>query len=412
MNESPSQILRTTFGHRLEEDTLDILRAAATRASYPVGTAVCREGERGDTFYVIASGQIAATQRTEDGGERLLNLLGPGDYFGEMALIDNTPRMATCTAVTAVTLLEVTESTFDELMAQSPTVAFSLSRRILRTLREHDARAIEDLRAKNRELRRAYTELQAAQAQLVEKERLERELELASDVQRSLLPGSLPNFSDYAFAAHLQPARSVGGDMYDVIELDDEHVGLLLADVADKGLHAALFMAVAHTLFRREARRHPAPAEVALAVHEGLFDVATTRDVFVTAFYGVLHRPTGRLTYVRAAQERPLLLRPGAPPETLQANGRFLGMLPDLMLREDTVHLRPGDRLIVFSDGIPDAINPASEPYGYERLARCLTQHAALPADRLARELVADVHAWVQDAPTVDDLTLLVVEAR
>lgn len=279
-------------------------------------------------------------------------------------------------------------------------------------MRQQDLTAIQDLHEKNVELERAYAELKAAQAELIEKERLEHELELAATAQQNLLPRQLPQHTSYHFAAYQTPARLVGGDFYDIIDLDNEHVGLLLADVADKGLHAALIMAVTRTLFRREAKQSLSPSQVALAVHHGMLDIAPDHDSFVTAFYGVLHRPSGKLTYVRAAQERPLLVRQGHPATQLPGDGRFLGMLPELKLAEYTVRLRPNDRLLLFSDGVPDAINQRDEPYGNRRLVQALNRAAHLPANDLAQAIVNSVADWSQGASAFDDLTLLVMEVE
>jgi serine phosphatase RsbU (regulator of sigma subunit) len=326
-----------------------------------------------------------------------------------MGLLDNAPRMATVTTLTETTVLEVDEEVFDGLVEHNPGLAYAMTRRILWSMRVLDALTIEELRLKNVKLQEAYANLQAAQAELIEKERLERELELAADVQRSLLPQTLPQYPDYHFTAYLQPARSVGGDLYDVIHLDDEHVGLLIADVADKGLHAALFMAVTRTLFYTEALRSLSPAAVALAVHRGLLGVAgaSTTDAFVTAFYGVLHRPSGGLTYVRAAHERPLLARLGLPVQPLSGEGRFLGMLEDLTLEEHTITLQCGDRLLLYSDGVPDAENPEQLNYGRERLLEALNNCRALDAPALVRYVVADITKWTRGASATDDVTLL-----
>jgi serine phosphatase RsbU (regulator of sigma subunit) len=329
-----------------------------------------------------------------------------------MALIDDTPRIATIIAATPVTLLEFDEQVFDRLVVESPIVANTFLRRVLGDMRMHDRQAIEDLRQKNEELEQAYAELKMAQAELVEKERMEHELELAADAQRNLLPGELLQHTSYHFAAYQTPARLIGGDFYDVIDLDDEHVGLLLADVADKGLHAALFMAVTRTLFRREAQQTLSPSQVALAVHKGMLDVAPDHDSFVTAFYGVLHLPSGKLTYVRAAQERPLLVRQGQPASQLPGEGRFLGMIPELSLQEYSILFRPGDRLLLFSDGVPDAVNRSDEAYGNRRLVQLFTQAAHLPANDLAQAIADRVKHWSQGAPAFDDLTLLVVEVE
>ncbi len=412
MHRGSTHILRQAFGDKIEESTLDTLREAAHSRTFPTGTVVCRQGERGESFYIIVDGHVTVTQSTDEEEDRLLSVLHPGSYFGEMALIDDAPRMATVIAATPITLLEFDDEVFSRLVIESPTVANVFLRRVLGDMRRQDQRAIEDLQQKNEELEQAYAELKMAQAELVEKERMEHELELAAEAQRHLLPGKLPVHTMYHCAAYQTPAREVGGDFYDVIDLDDEHMGILLADVADKGLHAALYMAVTRTLFRREAQQTLSPAEVALAVHRGMLDIAPDHDSFVTAFYGVLHRPSGKLTYIRAAQERPLLVRQGQPASQLPGVGRFLGMLPELTLQEFSILLRPNDRLLMFSDGVPDAINEFNEAYGNQRLVHSFTQAANLPAQECVQAVADSVGRWSQGVAAFDDLTLLVLEVE
>jgi serine phosphatase RsbU (regulator of sigma subunit) len=403
-------IIKTTFAG-VDEDTLNILRQMAAMKEYPAQTVLCRQGEIEHTFYVVVNGRVSVVQRVDEGEERLLGLLGNNAIFGEMSLIDDSPRMATVTTLVPTTVLEITEKVFDQLVLNSPAVAYAVVQRILASTRQLDQRSIEELKNKNVALEQAYEALKAAQANLVEKERLERELELAAAVQRNLLPGDLPQFSDYHFAAYLQPARQVGGDFYDVMALDEEHAGLLIADVADKGFHAALFMAVSRTLFYQESQYSLSPAAVATAVHFGMLGVAKSADSFVTAFYGVLHRPSGRLTYVRAGHDRPLLYQPGRDVSMLMGNGRFLGMWLDLSLTEYTIQLDPGSRLVLYSDGVTDAVNPQGERYGVNRLQRVLQNHGYLQAAALKDFIAADVAQFCQNAPAFDDLTLLVVEA-
>ena len=315
-----------TAAGQLDAQILASLRAVAAPHTYPPETQLTHQGETEHTFYVIEDGRAAVSRRLEDGTEQLLNVLGPRHIFGEMALLDNSPRLATITTLTETRVLELTAEQFKQLLRQDPDLALHITRRILSNLRTIDQLAIHDLRTKNTLLQEAYHSLKAAQAELVEKERLEREMELAAEMQRSLLPAVLPRYDDYFFAAYLAPARHVGGDLFGVQPLDDEHVGLLIADVADKGMYAALLMAVTRTLFMQEAQRSLSPAEVTLAVHRGLMTVGGgedgySMDAFVTAFYGVLHRPSGCLTYVRAAQDRPLLLRPNQAPVSLPGDG-------------------------------------------------------------------------------------------
>ncbi len=393
----------------------DLRRVAAAR-TYPAGTVLTRQGETEHTFYVIEDGRVVVLRQTEDGDEQTLNTLGPRQSFGEMALLDDYPRLATIRTLCETHVLEITADSFRELLRHDPDLAMHITRRVLANLRTLDQLAIQDLRAKNTLLRKAYLELQAAQAELVEKERMERELELAAEMQRSLLPSVLPRYDDYHFAAYLAPARHVGGDLFGVQPLDDESVGLLIADVADKGMYAALLMAVTRTLFMQEAQRSRSPAEVALAVHRGLMTVGEAEDsqgmdAFVTAFYGVLHRPTGRLTYVRAAQDYPLLFRPGQELVALPGNGRFLGMIADLSLQEEVVYLRPGDCLLLYSDGVPDALNVAGAGYGLARLKRVFQATAGQGATSCLEQLAADINAWRGAAAAFDDVTMLLVEA-
>src|SRR3989338_8069524 len=213
----------------------------------------------------------------------------------DIALIDHKPRTATITTTGPATVLEISEHDFEQLLAQSPNMALAMIRRFVTSFRASGQQTNADLTRKNEELRQAYDELKAAQAEIVAKEKLERELEIAGEVQRSLLPSRFPKVKGYSFAGRNVPARHVGGDLYDVIKIDDSHVGLLMADVSDKGVHAALIMAVTRTLFLSHARHSLSPNEVALAVHNGILEVSSNDDMFVTVFYGVLHLASGRL---------------------------------------------------------------------------------------------------------------------
>lgn len=396
----------------LDEETLQLLRQVAKRVEYPPNTTLCHQGKVEHVFYVVVKGNVAVIRLLEDGEERILNMVGKNGYFGEMGLIDDSPRAANCVTITPTTVLEVTEEAFDSFVKNSPPLANLLLQRILSNARNLDRIYIEDLQSKNEALEKAYTDLKVAQARLVKQERLQRELELAAQVQRNLLQQDLPQFPDYGFAAYLEPARQVGGDFYDVLEIDEEHVGVLIADVADKGFHAALFMAVTRTLFLREGQQSLSPAEVALAVHKGMFDIANNDEVFLTAFYGVLHRPSGKLTYIRAAHERPLLLRPGREVMSLPGGDRFLGMIPDLTLTEETIDLEPGDRLIMFSDGVPDAVNEAEKGYSNQQLAAAAAACEQKTAAEIVDHIIKDVAQWQGNADPFDDLTLLILEAK
>jgi serine phosphatase RsbU (regulator of sigma subunit) len=401
----------------VESPTLESLasvlaaRPLAEPRTYPPQTILCHQGENEDTFYIVLEGEVAIVQDLDDGRRRSLGSRGPGEYFGELSLLDDTPRMANCITLTETSVLEVTEDLFNTILRESPVVAYAIVRQVAQMLRANDQAAIQDLATKNTELRAAYEDLRRAQASLVEKERLERELEIAATVQRSLLPFTLPHFEDVQFYAYLRPARRVGGDFYDAIVIDDEHVAFLLADVVDKSIHAALFMAVARTLFRTESRRSLSPAEVALAVHRGMLDIAENGEMFVTAFYAVLQRSSGRLRYIMGGHEHPLLLHSGSSGvETLSGRGRFLGMIDPLHLEEYEIQLQPGDRLLLFSDGVTDMANEAGEQFGHQRLHNRFLASVGLSGANLLPAVAGDVRDWCGSADPSDDLTMMLVE--
>jgi serine phosphatase RsbU (regulator of sigma subunit) len=392
---------------------LEALCRVAELKTYSENQVLCHEGEIEHVFYIVADGQVAISHRLSPTEDRLITLRHPGEFFGEMALIEHKPRAATARTLAPTTVLEISEEVFNNLLHDSPNMALTMIRSITANLRTADQATIVDLSHKNVELAKAYDELKAAQGELVAKERMERELEIAGEVQRNLLPAEFPPAPGYSFAGRNVPARQVGGDLYDVIKVDADHVGLLMADVSDKSVHAALIMAVTRTLFLAHARRSLSPADVALAVHDGLMEVSASDDMFVTVFYGVLHLPSGALTYVRAGQDKPLLYRArGGPPERLEAQGRFLGMLEGLVLEERRVLLEPDDLLVAYSDGVPDAINTAVDDYGLKRLIDLIDRDRHLPAVMVCNAIFDDVFAFRGSAAAFDDITVLVTRCE
>ncbi|HEC23739.1 MAG TPA: hypothetical protein ENI95_12575 [Chloroflexi bacterium] len=272
---------------------------------------------------------------------------------------------------------------------------------------------MEDLEKRNRELAKAYEELAAAQADRIARAALEAQLEVAAKAQRSLLPTTLPSVPGFQFAARFEPARHIGGDFYDVRKIDGDLVAVLLADVSDKGAHAALFMAVARTLFLTEGRHRVKPVEVVQAVHEGLLE-ASAYNMFVTAVYGVLDPKTRLFRYVRAGHEEPLLVRGDGSIEFLGGRGRFLGLweTPPPTFEERSVHLASGDCLVIYSDGVTDMRNASGEAFGRKRLARLVSTLRSYNAERIAESIYNVVQRHRGPIDAFDDFTLLVVRAE
>ena len=259
------------------------------------------------------------------------------------------------------------------------------------------------------QLRGKIEALEAAQAELAQKERLERELELARQVQLSMIPATFPELPGLTFSASYAPARQVGGDFYDVIRLSDERVALVIADVADKGMPAALYMALCRSLILAEARLLDTPGVVLHNVNQLLRELGE-QDMFVTVFYGVVDRERRRLTYVRAGHEHPFLVRDGRV-LPLGGRGMVLGLFdsPTFMVLEESLELRAGDKLVLYTDGLTDVIGPDGEMPDHDRLAALVAAHADQPPAGMCRALFADLAAWRGSAAQFDDMALLVV---
>lgn len=261
-------------------------------------------------------------------------------------------------------------------------------------------------------LRDKIQQLEAAQRAVAKKERLERELELARQVQQNMLPRIFPLLPGLAFYARNEPARQVGGDFYDVFVLDAGRVGVVIADVSDKGMPAALFMALTRSLVRAEAPREPSPEIVLRRVHRLLREIGEPTQ-FVTLFYGVLNITARTLTYVRAGHDYPLLVR-GETLRELDAPGTLLGLLEEdeLYLEQAQIQLERGDCLVLYTDGMTDALNPAGMEFGRRALAQFALGHAGVPAQELGDALFDAVQEHQGSAAAFDDMTLLIVQVK
>jgi len=266
---------------------------------------------------------------------------------------------------------------------------------------------VDDLRAK-------IGQLEAAQAELVQKERMERELELARQVQQSLLPETFPEMPGFILAARNEPARQVGGDFYDVIALDEDHFGIVVADVSDKGMPAALYMALSRSLLLAEAHRQLSPREVLMSVNRLLLELGDLNG-FVSVFYGVVERTTRQMVYTRAGHERPWLLRRHEPQDgryQLKGDGVVLGILPEYELRltEENLQLHSGDRLVLYSDGLSDVANDDGAFFGSDQLGHLLKRLEDRSASEMVHEVFETLKSFRGSTEQFDDMTLMVLE--
>jgi sigma-B regulation protein RsbU (phosphoserine phosphatase) len=409
MSDEKIQVLKSLpFLRGMEPLVLERLADALTERHFQPGQVILREGSEGGDVHLIVEGRVEVV-KGEGSDETLLAERGPGDLFGEMGLLEKSPRFATIRALEPTRLLQLPEENARALLAEQPLLLYRTVQVLSARLRESDLQMIADLQRKNRELARAYRDLQAAQAAIVEKERLEHELELARDLQQSILPNEFPHPPGFSFAARSRPARHVGGDFYDVIPLSEGHLGLVMADVSDKGMAAALFMALTRSLIRAEAKRRDSPRQVLLNVHRLLLEMSRA-EMFVTVFYGVLDPARGQLRYARAGHDHPLLFRSGSDRcRSLAAYGMPLGFLEEVDLEEADAELGPGDRLILYSDGITHAESPAGEFFGLDRLRQTVCSAGPLAAQELCDLIFERVSRFQVGAVQFDDMALLLL---
>ena len=239
---------------------------------------------------------------------------------------------------------------------------------------------------------------------------LQKELDIAARVQLSLLPDTMPLTERAEMTGIMRPAKEVGGDFYDYFHLDQNHLGVAVADVSGKGVPAGLFMVMTRTLMRATAVRHvEAPGRVLASVNDFL-EQNNSEELFVTLFYGVLDERTGRFVYANGGHNPPILVDGCGANPLAMTGGVALGMFDGLDYADAHVDMEPGARLVLFSDGVTEAFNDSEEAFGDERL---LDTTRALPSEQGPEQDVTDivcaVDEFVGEAPQFDDITCVVL---
>ena len=236
---------------------------------------------------------------------------------------------------------------------------------------------------------------------------LQNELEIARQMQQSILPTQFPQGADYAVYASMEPARDVGGDFYDVVRLDGGRLGLAIADVSDKGVPAALMMMSCRTLLKGAAIGSRGPGEALVEVNELLHN-DNEAAMFVTVFYVVYDPATGQLTYANGGHNPPLVVHADGSSDILPlTDGIALGLVPGIEYRQHTVALAPGDTAVLYTDGVTEAMNGEGEFFGTERLQATFASTPPTGAREANETVFRAVHSFVGDTPQSDDITCL-----
>jgi len=409
---SKNLLQRVPVFAKLPPDAIDYLELKHLQTEFSPGTIIFREGDTGDSFFVILEGDVEIIKAMGTVDQRHLAFRGPGSFIGEMGLvIRDGRRTASVIASTPIIALKFTHQDFDELLKLWPNLAVELLREVSVRLRETDNATIRDLQKKNIELAKAYHDLQQAQEQIIQKQILERELLMARKIQMSILPKNLPRPDSFEFGACIKPARAVGGDFYDAIRFDRTNYGIVIGDISDKGVPAAIFMALTRSLLRAKATPNTSPGEVLRRVNKLLLEM-NSEGMFASVIYGILNTEKRKFIYARAGHDSPLFISPTGTEQFLPlGNGQLLGIFSQPEFDQQSIDLPEGSGLILYTDGIQDATNASGQLFGSKRFLESIETLKGLKAQETCERLLLTIQDYQGDAPQADDITLFVINA-
>jgi len=243
---------------------------------------------------------------------------------------------------------------------------------------------------------------------------IKSDLALAAEIQLAILPQKFPPFGDLKDTvdvyASMKPAKDVGGDFYDITRIDNDHIGLTMADVSGKGVPAAMFMAVSHTLLRLAGKKKLKPEEV-ITESNNVLATESFDNMFVTLFYAILNVRTGEMQYVNAGHNPPYILHKDGTLDTLPTSKNIcLGVIEDYSYTSDSLTLQKGDCLVTFTDGVTEACSTSDELYGENRLEALLPTLAGQSARGILDNVINAVRTHAEGAEQSDDITVLVAK--
>lgn len=248
-----------------------------------------------------------------------------------------------------------------------------------------------------------------------EKERIQTELSLATDIQTALLPHvypAFPNRTEFDIYALSEPAREVGGDFYDYFLIDDEHLCLVMADVSGKGIPAALFMMIAKTILQNCAMLGKEPAEILERTNEAL-SADNQTGMFVTVWMGILEISSGKLLCANAGHEYPVIRRAGGSFEIFKdKHGFVIGGMENSQYKEYLIQLRHGDRIFLYTDGVPEATDGDNKMYGIARMLDALNREPEADLRQMIDNVCYDIVDFIKDEQQFDDLTMMCLEYK
>jgi serine phosphatase RsbU (regulator of sigma subunit) len=401
MTEQRVAILKKcAFLSGIDDSTLAELARHAVARDFEENCAVVSKGEQGSTMFFIIEGRV----RVHDGDVELARL-GPGDVFGEMAVLDSDVRSASVTTDLATRLLCLERDQLWQVIAQDSEAL----KAIIASVLQRERAIVEDVSERT------------ARVQAFEKE-----LEIGRRIQADFLPETIPEVEGWEIASYFEAAREVAGDFFDVFELEPGgHLALVIGDVCDKGVGAALFMTLFRSLIRASCLHGlmtggvEAQKDGGERIRELLQTsieatnryVATTHgksSMFASVFFGMLDPRSGALDYINAGHESPVLFRPGEEPRILECTGGVVGLFPFARFATARTCLRPGDLMLTYTDGVNEAKNEAGEQFSDARILSAV-EAAGGDANDLLAQMISRIHQFRGSAAQSDDITMLAV---
>lgn len=412
LNEKIEYLRNSTFLRAVPTATLNRLALSADILQLHAGDKVFTKGDEGKSMYIVVDGCVMVHDN-----DVVLKHLYKGDVFGEIGAFAPELRTASITAETDSVLFQLDQETLYDTLSQQPEAARSI---------------IQALCEKERDIVHDVTE-SAVKVRL-----LERDMEIARQIQQSFLPDALPEIAGWKMIGHLRPAREVAGDFYDFFPMQAQHLmGIVIGDVCDKGIGAALFMTLFRSLIRASSltnefqdlqsqinESHSIQDPTAIQVdpttilHHSLTltnrYIATTHarsNMFASVFFALLDPTTGELVYINAGHEPPVILNSKGIHQQLEPTGPVIGLFNEAKHMVQSVRLMPGDLLLGYTDGVTEARNLSNELFSEERLYTLMGNEYG-PADTLVDKILAAVDDFTGKASQFDDITVVAIQRQ
>ena len=396
------------------------------------GDVLIHQGDASDAAYFLNGGSLLVYVETSYGPVSLATLQGPS-LVGEIGALTGLARTTSVKALTPAQVFRIARAQLFELSQKSPELLMSVVRQLGQQIdsvnravalytnalaalgtREFNSKILDELANPSPQLAEFSTAFRRFADEILSKRRQEAEMASAALIQQSFLPKqSAMNVADrdVEIEAKIRPTREVGGDFYDFYMLDADRLAIMIGDVCGKGIPASLFMAVVVTVLRTAAREEPDAAST-IARANTVLCRDNAASLFATAFYAVLDLRSGGLQYCNCGHNAPVLIPASGEPRRLLSTGLPLALFADRPATASSIQLNPGDNLVLFTDGVTEAINPLKEEFGDSLLLETLLRDQNLTTTALVSQLFTAVDDFALGEEQADDIACVVVRRR